>query len=283
MSSREFAAALPEAEGLLCQLTDPIGEELLARAPRLRAISVCAVGYENVDLTATARRGIYVSHTPGVLTEATADHTWALLLAAARRIVEGDTVCRRGRFPGFDLGYLLGSQVSGAILGIVGMGRIGRAVARRAAGFGMTVLCHTRGKARSVREVPMAALLKRSDFVTLHVPGGPATRHLIGRREISMMKRSAILINTSRGSVVDQGALMTALATRRIAAAALDVFEGEPEVPRSLTRLPNVVMTPHVASATIATRRAMAALAARNILAMLLGRPSDATLVKPTL
>jgi lactate dehydrogenase-like 2-hydroxyacid dehydrogenase len=290
MSRSELLAGVRGVAGILCQLTDPIDRPLLDRAPLLRAVSVCAVGYDNVDVAACARRGVLVAHTPGVLTEATADHTWALLLAAARRVVEGDAVCRRGRFPAWDLEYMLGSRVAGATIGIVGMGRIGRAVARRAAGFDMTILHHSRSRtifgradaavaARAMRAA-LPALLRRSDVVTLHVPASAATRHLIGERELRLMRPGAILVNTSRGSVVDQRALVEALRRGGIAAAALDVFEDEPKIPATLTRLANVVMTPHVASATGATRLAMATLAARNLAAILSGRPSGAALVR---
>ncbi|MBI3447694.1 MAG: D-glycerate dehydrogenase [Acidobacteria bacterium] len=289
MGRVELAGALRAADGLLCQLTDPIDEPLLCGAPALRAISVCAVGYDNVDVAACRRRGILVAHTPGVLTEATADHAWALLLAAARRVVEGDALCRRGEFPKWDLEFMLGAQVAGGTLGVVGMGRIGRAVARRAVGFGMTIFYASRSAASfegadsplagAARRVALAELLRRSDFVTLHVPASAATRHLIGGAELARMKRSAILINTSRGSVVDESALAAALSAGRIGGAGLDVFEDEPRVPGSLTRRPNVVLSPHVASATSSTRRAMACLAARNLAAILGGRPSAATLV----
>jgi len=289
MARDEIVKGARDAGGILCQLTDRIAEALLERLPRLRAVSVCAVGYDNVDVAACARRGVRVAHTPGVLTEATADHTWALLLAAARRVVEGDAVCRRGKFPGWDLGYMLGSRVAGATIGIVGMGRIGRAVARRAAGFDMEILYHTRSRPRfdradalvaaRAKRVPLAALLARSDVVTLHVPSRVSTRHLIGGGELGLMKPTAILVNTSRGGVIDQSLLAEALRRGRIGAAALDVFEDEPRVPPSLTRLANVVMTPHIASATGATRLAMATLAARNLVAILSGRPSRAALV----
>lgn len=290
MSRKELLSRAAPAEGLLCQLTDLIDEGVLARAPRLRAISVCAVGYENVDAAACARRGIMVANTPGVLTEACADHAWALLLAAARRVVEGDRICRRGRFQKWDLEYMLGKQVHGAVLGIVGLGRIGQAVARRALGFGMRILHYSvpppgpftgpdaglRGK---VEAVSLTRLLRESDFVTLHVPGGAATRHMIGAREMARMKRGSILVNSARGTVVDTAALQEALTGGRIAAAGLDVFEGEPAVPPGLRRLPNLVMTPHVASATYATRHAMARLAAINLVEMLGSKPSRAKLV----
>lgn len=290
MSRREILARIGEADGLLCQLTDKIDKIVLDRAERLRAVSVCAVGYENVDTATCAERGIAVANTPGVLTEACADHAWALLLSAARRVVEADKVCRRGKFPAWDLEYMLGKQVHGAVLGVLGLGRIGQAVARRALGFGMRILHFSvpppgpfrgpdtvlRGK---VRAVDLDRLLRESDFLTIHVPGGDATRHLIGERELALMKKDAILVNSARGTVVDSAALARALSSGRLAAAGLDVFEGEPIVPAGLRRLPNCVMTPHVASATCATRHAMARLAAENLVEILEGRLSRAKLV----
>jgi len=290
MSRREILARIGPAEGLLCQLTDKIDRTVLDRAASLRAISVCAVGYENVDTDLCAERGIAIANTPGVLTEACADHAWALMLSAARRVVEGDRVCRGGRFPAWDLEYMLGKQVHGAVLGVLGLGRIGQAVARRGLGFGMRILHFSvpppgpfagadavlRGK---VGAVPLERLLRESDFLSIHVPGGDATKHLIGEREISMMKKDAVLVNSARGTVVDSAALARALSSGRLAAAGLDVFEGEPSVPAALRRLRNCVMTPHVASATWATRHAMARLAAENLVEILAGRLSRAKLV----
>jgi glyoxylate reductase len=279
-----LAHELSTVDGLLCLLTERIDAALLAHAPRLSAIANCAVGYDNVDLHAAAVRGVVVTNTPDVLTESSADLAWALLLAAARRVAEGDRMIRAGAWRGWSPDLLLGTDVHGATLGIIGLGRIGAAVARRARGFGMRVLYTQRRPARpaprEVERVPLGRLLALSDFVSLHVPLTPATRHLIGRRELARMKRTAILVNTSRGAVVDEEALLGALATRRIAAAGLDVFEHEPRVPRALRALPNVVMTPHVASATVATRARMAELAARNVAAVLAGRepPNRVTL-----
>ena len=271
-----LAAALRDAEGLLCLLTERVDAALLARAPKLRVVSNYAVGFNNVDLAATDARGIVVTNTPDVLTETTADLAFALMLAAARRVVEGDTLVRNGRWRGWAPDQLLGHDVHGATLGIVGLGRIGRAVARRARGFGMRVLYWNRRRlARppaGVRYASLPALLGRADFVSLHVPLTSDTRHLIDAAALARMKRTAILVNTSRGPIVDEAALVRALRARRIAAAGLDVFEGEPAVPAALRRLPNVVMTPHVGSATTATRTAMALLAVRNLVAALAGR-----------
>jgi len=271
-----LAVALRRVDGLLCLLTDHIDAELLARAPRLRAVANCAVGYDNIDLRAATARRIVVTNTPDVLTESSADLAFALLLAAARRVAEGDRLVRAGRWRGWAPDLLLGHDVHGATLGIVGYGRIGAAVARRALGFDMRVLYAQRRRAADpppgVRRVSLARLLATADFVSLHVPLTPATRHLIGARELARMKRGAVLVNTSRGPVVDEAALARALARGRIAAAGLDVFEHEPHVSPALCALPNVVLTPHVASATTTTRDRMAILAARNLAAALVGR-----------
>ncbi len=276
MPRRALAAGLRRADGALTLLTDRIDAPLLAGAPRLRAIANCAVGFDNVDLRAAAARGIVVTNTPDVLTGASADLAFALLLAAARRVAEGDRLIRAGRWRGWDPALLLGTEVHGATLGIIGLGRIGAAMARRARGFGMRVQYHQRHTAArppaGATRVSLARLLATSDFVSLHVPLTAATRRLLGARELARMKPGAILVNTSRGAVVDERALIRALGSGRLAAAGLDVFAREPRVPRALRSLPNVVLTPHVASATSATRRRMAILAARNLAAVLAGR-----------
>ena len=273
---RKLLAGVSEAEGLLCLLTERVDAELLAHAPRLRVVANCAVGYDNVDLAAAAARGIVVTNTPDVLTESSADLAFALMLAAARRVVEGDRFVRSGRWRGWRPDQLLGCDVHGATLGIIGLGRIGSAVARRARGFGMRILYwnhrRLRRPAGGARYASLRRLLATSDFVSIHVPLSATTRHLIGARELALMKPTAILVNTSRGPVVDERALVMALVERRIGAAGLDVFEREPAVPAALRALPNVVLTPHVASATTATRTAMALLAARNLAAVLANR-----------
>jgi glyoxylate reductase len=272
---RALLAAVRDVDGLLCLLTERIDAELLAYAPKLRAVANYAVGYNNVDLAAAAARNVVVTNTPDVLTETTADLAFALMLAAARRIVEGDRLVRSGRWQGWEPDQLLGHDVHGATLGIIGLGRIGGAVARRARGFGMRVLYWNRRLRRAqagARYASLDRLLAEADFVSIHAPLTPETRHLIGAAELARMKRTAILVNTSRGPVVDEAALLRALARRRIAAAGLDVFEREPAVAGALRRLPNVVLTPHVGSATTATRTAMAVLAARNLVAALAGR-----------
>ncbi len=268
-----------EAEGLLTLLTDRVDRELLARAPRLRAVSNMAVGYDNIDVAACTERRIAVGNTPGVLTETTADFAFALLMAAARRVVEADAFVRAGKWKTWDPGLLLGQDVHGATLGIAGMGQIGQAVARRARGFGMRIL-YTDEVARPQSEAETGAqrvdkdtLVREADFLTLHVPLTPHTRHFIGARELAMMKPTAWLINTSRGPVVDQRALAEALAAGRPAGAALDVTDPEP-IPMDdpLLRLPNVILAPHIASASLATRSKMADMAVDNLLAALAGR-----------
>ncbi len=256
------------ADALLCLLTDRIDAEFLAGAPRLRIVANMAVGTDNVDLAAAARLGIAVSNTPDVLTDATADLAFALLLAAARRLAWADRYVRGGGFVGWTPELGIGLDVTGRTLGIVGAGRIGRAVAERARGFRMEVLFHARSGG-----TPLPELLERSDFVSLHVPLSPETRHLIGARELGRMKPSAVLVNTARGPIVDEAALVHALRTGVIAAAGLDVFEREPALAEGMRDLPNVVLAPHIGSATIATRARMAEVAAHNIVAALRGEP----------
>ena len=253
-----------EAEGLLCLLTDKVDAELLDGAPRLKAISNYAVGVDNIDVAAAAARGIPVGYTPDVLTEATADATFALLLASARRIVQGDAEVRAGHWLTWEPQQLLGHDVHGKTLGIVGMGRIGKAVARRAAGFDMEVL--------DAKDVGLEALLERSDFVSLHTRLTDETRGMIGEQELRRMKPTAILVNTARGAVVDTQALHRALVYGWIAGAALDVTDPEP-LPKGhpLLDAPNLVVVPHIASASTEAREAMADLAVDNLLAGLAG------------
>jgi glyoxylate reductase len=240
-------------------LSRRIGEAELALLPRLRVVANCAVGFDNVDLAACARRGVVVTNTPDVLTDATADLTLALILAVARRLGEGQRLIERGAWQGWDPRLLLGLELQNATLGIVGAGRIGRAVARRAVAFGMR-LYYTDSSARS-------------DVVTLHLPSTPETRGLIGRRELAGIRRGAILINTARGDILDEPALVEALEDGRLGGVGLDVFAREPEVPAALAYHPRAVVLPHLGSATTHTRRAMAALAVRNVRAVLAGEP----------
>jgi glyoxylate reductase len=236
-----------------------------------------AVGFNNIDVAAASRLGILVTNTPGVLTEATADLTWALILGVARRVVEGDQEMRSGRFPGWGPMYLLGGDVTGQTLGLIGPGRIATAVARRAVGFEMPLLYHGRRPspeldALGARGVPLDQLLAESDFVSLHVPLAPETRHLIDARALSQMKPTAYLINTARGPVVDEAALVAALKAGQIAGAGLDVYEDEPTMAVGLADCPNALLLPHLGSATHATRAAMSRIAAENLVAALQGR-----------
>lgn len=276
----DLLRGVADAEALLCLLSDRVDEEILRAGKRLRIVANVAVGYENIAVAAARRLGIAVTNTPDVLTEATADHAFALLLAAARRIPEADDAVRAGRFPVWRLEQpLLGLDVHGKSLGIVGMGRIGAAVARRARlGFGMRILYHSRSPHEEVERdldaerVSFDRLLAESDFVSVHVPGTKETQHLIDARAFARMKPTAILVNTSRGSAVDEAALADALEAGRIAGAALDVFEKEPAVHAKLLHLTErVVFAPHLGSATLETRRGMVRLAVDNVLAVLAG------------
>jgi glyoxylate reductase len=274
----EIVRRAADADALLTMLSDPIDAAVLDAGRRLRVIANMAVGYDNVDVSAATERGILVTNTPGVLTETTADLAFALLLAAARRVAEGDRLTRTGGWKAWHPSFLLGHDVHGATLGIVGLGQIGRAVARRARGFDMRLLYHSRTRRRETEAelglefVELEQLLKESDFVTLHVFLSPQTRHLIGERELALMKPTAVLVNTTRGPVIDQRALYRALKEGRIAAAGLDVAEEEP-IPLGdpLLTLDNVTITPHVGSASVATRGKMAAMAVENVLAALRG------------
>ncbi|MEJ2661075.1 MAG: D-glycerate dehydrogenase [Desulfobacteraceae bacterium] len=276
---RAFLESIGDKQGLLSMITDQVDAQLLDRAPGLKIIANFGVGYNNIDVPAATRRGIMVTNTPGVLTDTTADLTMALILAVARRVVEGDRHTRQGRFRFWAPFYFLGHEVTGKTLGIVGMGRIGRAVARRAAGFNMQVLYHNRNplaeeeeQVLQVQYADLKTLLQEADFISLHTPLTPQTRHLIGSRELAWMKSNAFLINTARGAVVDERALLGALEQGRIGGAGLDVYENEPMVTRGLERLDNVVLLPHVGSATVETRQRMAAMDVDNLLAGLEGR-----------
>jgi glyoxylate reductase len=274
-----LAAHAPQFDAILCQLRDTIDERVLqASQPRCRIFSTCAVGYDNIDISAARSLGIILTHTPGVLTEATADLAFALMLAAARRICEADRFVRDGRWTGWSMSQLLGADLFGRTLGIVGAGRIGTAVARRATGFSMKLLYTAREDkpqmhAMGARRVPLDELLSGSDFVSLHVPETPQTKHMIDRAAFQRMRPHAILINTARGPIVEESALIEALRDRKIAAAGLDVFDNEPHVCDALLHMENVVLLPHIGSATQQTRSDMAALAANNIVAVLSGQP----------
>jgi len=276
--SEAFAHRLQDRDGVMCALTDRIDDKLLTRCPKLRIVANIAVGYNNIDLAACTARGVMATNTPGVLDDSTADLAWALLLGAARRLTELERRVRAGEWTGWRLKQWLGVDVHHATLGILGMGRIGQAIARRAAGFEMKVLYHNRTRVAPDVEKQLNAafvtrdeLLRQSDFVILQVPYSPETHHLIGARELKLMKPTAILINSTRGGVVDDAALVAALRSGVIRAAGLDVFENEPRLNPEFLRLDNVVLMPHIGSSTEATRRAMAMTAARNLVAALSG------------
>lgn len=283
-----FDGDTPAADALAAQLADaealvavwyPVGASLLDAAPNLKVVANTAVGYDNIDVVECARRGITVTNTPGVLTEATADVAFGLLLAVTRRLAEGDRLIRRGQFP---LGFsqMLGVGLQGRQLGVVGMGAIGQAVARRGRAFGMSVVYFNRRQLPAEIEAELAArrveldeLLATSDVVSLNCPYTPETHHLLDARALGLMKPTAYVINTARGKVIDEPALVDALTEGRLAGAGLDVFESEPHVHPGLLALDQVVLTPHIGSATSETRGAMAELAVRNVLAVLAGAP----------
>jgi glyoxylate reductase len=269
----EVLRRVADKHALICLLTEKIDDELLQAAPHLRMVANVAVGFDNLDVDACTRRSVAVTNTPGVLDETTADFAWTLLLAVSRRLIEGDTLARSGQWNSWNLDQLCGSDIWGKALGIIGLGRIGRAVARRARGFGMRILYHSRTRVAADIETELGAefrgfdeLLSQADFVSLHVPLTTDTRHLIGERELSRMKSTAYLINTSRGPIVDEAALVTALQRGAIAGAALDVYEREPQISDGLRRA-NVVLAPHLGSASIETRTKMAMMAAENAIA----------------
>jgi lactate dehydrogenase-like 2-hydroxyacid dehydrogenase len=282
-----LAAKLAGCDGLMCALTDKVDAALIARVPHLKAVANIAVGYNNIDVPACTARGIQVTNTPGVLDDSTADLAFALMLATARRVTEVEAYIRKGEWAGWKLKQWLGVDVHHATLGIIGMGRIGQAIAKRAAGFDMKVIYHNRTRVAPEIEaranaayVSMDALLAQADFVVLQMPYSPETHHLIGAAQLKKMKPSAILINSTRGGVVDDAALIDALKHGTIRAAGLDVFENEPKLNPAFLELKNVVLVPHIGSSTEATRRAMAMTAAKNLVAALRGeRPPN--LVNP--
>lgn len=281
-SLEELKENLRECDGLLCLLTDPISAELMDAAPNLKVIANYAVGFNNIAVDEATKRGIFVCNTPDVLTHTTAEHAWALLFATARRIVEGDHFTRNGSFHGWGPLVMIGHDVYKKTLGVVGSGRIGSAFALKSRGFDMEVLYYNRTpneeleSSLDAKKVSLDELLKRSDFVSIHLPLTDQTKHLIGKRELSLMKKSAILINTARGPIIDEEALIAALKNNSIAGAGLDVYEHEPTIPDSLKSLDNVVLQPHSGSASIDTRQRMSAMAAENIIAALKGeRPPN--------
>jgi glyoxylate reductase len=266
LAAEELTARVRDKAAVVSVFTDRIDQDVLTAAPELKVISNIAVGYDNIDVQAAKARGIVVTNTPDVLTEATAELTWGLILAAARRLTEGDRLVRRGGWKAWTLEFMLGSELRGKQLGIIGRGRIGKAVAAKAPAFGMTAVF-------ARQDMSIDELLISSDVVSIHTSLRPDTRHLIDRLALARMKRSAILVNSSRGPVVDEEALVWALKERLISAAALDVYEREPMVHEELLGLENVVLSPHLGSATRETRTAMIDLAARNVIEVVQGRP----------
>jgi len=300
MPRAEMLSRVADKDALIPVITDRVDDEVLDAAPNLKIIANIGVGYDNIDAAAARRRGVIVTNTPDVLTDAVAELTWGLILGVMRRLTEGDRVIRAGKWNRWSFEFMLGAGLSGKQLGIIGRGRIGRAVAEKAPAFGMTTVFARRERNGAAggplaqwnepergaggnraeaaapsaeNDMPLDQLLVTSDVISIHTPGGPDTRHLINRKALARMKRSAFLVNTARGSVIDEEALIWALNERLIAGAALDVFEREPDVPAALKAFDNVLLVPHLGSATRETRTAMADLAARNVIAVLSGRP----------
>lgn len=275
----ELLARVADKDALVVLLTEKVDDELLATAPKLRVASTVSVGFDHIDVPACTRHKVVATNTPGVLDDTTADFAWTLLMAVARRVVEGDAWMRSGTWPGWDLDQLLGGDIWGKTLGVVGFGRIGRGVARRSQGFQMRVLYHDQVRVAADVERELHAefvdfdrLLRESDFISLHVPLLPETRHLISRDAFGKMKPTAYLINTARGPVVDETALIEALEQKKIAGAALDVYEHEPKVHPALVARRDVILAPHIASASVETRTKMAVMAANNATALFDGR-----------
>jgi len=284
ISRAELLKRVADKEALVCLLTEKVDEELLTAAPKLRIAATVSVGYDNIDVPACTRHKVIATNTPGVLDDTTADFAWTLIMAIARRLIEGDTWMRSGTWPGWDLDQLVGGDIWGKTLGIIGFGRIGRGVARRASGFNMRILYSDAVRAPLEAEKELHAefvdrdtLFCESDFISVHVPLMAETRHLISKENLSKMKRTAYLVNTSRGPVVDEAALAEALENKIIAGAALDVFENEPKANPALIPRKDVIITPHIASASVETRTKMAVMAANNVAALFKGqRPPNA-------
>ncbi len=278
MPPNELVARLEGKQGVICQLTDKMTPAVMDAAPELKVIANVAVGFDNIDVPAATERGIIATNTPGVLTETTADMAFTLIMAAGRRLTEAERFLRSGEWGEWYIDLLCGYDIHGATLGIFGLGRIGQAVARRARGFGMKILYYDLNRQSEAVEkelgvsfVEFDTLLAESDFLSVHAPLTPETRHVIGAAELAKMKKTAVLVNTARGPLVDEAALADALEAKTIAAAGLDVFEREPQVHSKLLEVPNVVLAPHIASASIATRTKMCLMAAENAMAVLNG------------
>lgn len=275
---KEIINGIKDKDGLICLLTDPIDKEVILSEPRLKMIASYAVGYDNIDVKTATKKGIPVSNTPGVLTDATSDMAWALLFSAARRIVEADKFTRIGKFQGWDPMLMHGVDVTGKTLGIIGAGRIGTSFALKSKGFNMKLIYYSSHrndkleKEVKAKKVSFNELLKKSDFISLHIPLNSLTHHMISEKELKKMKKTAVLINTSRGPVIDERALTIALKEKWIFGAGLDVYEYEPKINKTLFKLENVVLQPHSASATANSRTQMAIVAAENMLIGLKGK-----------
>jgi glyoxylate reductase len=282
LTREELKRKIRDKDGLLCFLVDRIDREVISAGQRLRIIANCAVGFDNIDVGYTRERGILVTNTPGVLTEATADLTWALILAVARKIPQADQFTKGRRFTGWELDLFLGREVTGRRLGIIGLGRIGGAVAERARAFRMEVVYYDPNRLAAEEErdrgmtyLPLDELLSSADIVTIHASLNPQTHHLLSAERLKLMKNSAILVNVARGPIVDEAALTEALARGELWGAGLDVYEREPEIEKGLLRLDNVVLLPHIGSATYESRSRMAMAAARNLVQGLRGERPD--------
>jgi len=277
LTKKEIINGIKDCDGLLCLLTDPIDRDVIYAEPKLKMIASYAVGYDNIDISAATKRGIPVSNTPGVLTDTTAELAWALLFSVARRIVEGDTFTRKGKFQGWAPLLMLGQDITNKTLGIIGAGRIGTAFALKSKGFDMKVIYTDEKKNERLehklwaKKVPLSNLLKESDFISIHVPLMKSTHHLIGEKELKMMKKTAILLNTARGPIIDETALIKALKEHWIFGAGLDVYEHEPKISAELKKLDNVILQPHTGSGTVETRTKMALMAAENLIEGLKG------------
>jgi glyoxylate reductase len=284
ISREELLKRVANKDALVCLLTEKVDEELLKTAPNLRIAATVSVGYDNIDVAACTRHKVVATHTPGVLDNTTADFAWTLIMAVARRLIEGDAWMRSGTWPGWDLDQLCGSDVWGKTLGILGFGRIGRGVARRSHGFNMRVIYNDAVRVSPEVEKELHAefverdrLFAESDFISVHVPLLPSTRHLINAENLAKMKPTAYIINTSRGPVLDEAALAAALEAKKIAGAALDVYENEPKAHPALIERKDVILAPHIASASVETRTKMAVMAAENVVALFAGqRPPNA-------
>lgn len=279
LTKQEIINGVQGKDGLLCLLTDTIDAEIMDASPKLKIIANMAVGFNNIDVKAATERKIAVTNTPGVLTETTADLAWALIMATARRIAEADKFTREGKFNGWGPMMMLGADVHGKILGIIGFGRIGKAVAKRALGFDMHIIYYDTQEVnaeiipgRKALYLPLSLVISHADFISIHVPLTKETHHFIGEKEFRLMKETAYLINTSRGPIVDEKALVKTLKEKKIAGAGLDVYEEEPKIHPELLKLDNAILLPHIGSASVETRTKMAIMAAENLLASLKGQ-----------